>query len=146
MSNRSIPSSTVIPELAVADVSAAVDWLSRAFGFKLRVRVGGHRAQMTVGDGAIVIRDVDPGEISKVDRVMIRVEDVNLHSEQAKRAGARVVNPPADHPSSPAASGSSRKVSRTSRRRSGADRGVDPRSTPLRFRAVGISTALALHR
>ncbi len=51
--NRSIPPSSVIPELAYDDVDAAADWLSEAFGFRVRLRIGNHRVQMRFGDGAI---------------------------------------------------------------------------------------------
>ena len=55
MNNRSIPPSTVIPELAYADVREAAAWLCQAFGFVERLRIGDHRAQLTFGDGAIVV-------------------------------------------------------------------------------------------
>jgi len=95
LTNRSIPSCTVIPELAYPDVGAAVDWLCGAFGFTLRVRIGNHRAQLNAGDGALVIRD---GAGIGGDRVMIRVDDANAHCENAERAGARIAARPADHP------------------------------------------------
>ena len=45
--NRSIPQATVVPVLIYPDVRAAVDWLSTAFGFVERVRIGeDHRAQL----------------------------------------------------------------------------------------------------
>jgi uncharacterized glyoxalase superfamily protein PhnB len=93
-SNRSIPNCTVIPELSYPDVGAAVDWLCAEFGFTLRIRIGNHRAQLNVGDGAVVVREGEPGQ----DRVMIRVADVDAHCERAERGGARIVNRPADYP------------------------------------------------
>ena len=57
--NRSIPQATVVPVLIYPDVRAAVAWLSAAFGFSERVRIGeNHRSQMRVGDGAVIIGDV----------------------------------------------------------------------------------------
>src|SRR5271166_3374028 len=58
--NRSIPPATVIPVLVYPDVRAAVDWLSAAFGFAERVRIGeSHRAQMSIGtDVAMIVADV----------------------------------------------------------------------------------------
>ena len=50
--NRSIPCSTVIPELGYADVGEAAAWLCGAFGFTIRLRIANHRAQLNVGDGA----------------------------------------------------------------------------------------------
>jgi uncharacterized glyoxalase superfamily protein PhnB len=50
LTNRSVPAATVIPVLVYPDVRAAVDWLTAAFGFVERVRVGeAHRSQMRVG-------------------------------------------------------------------------------------------------
>ena len=57
--NRSIPASGVVPVLIYPDVRAAVAWLSEAFGFSERVRIGeDHRSQMRAGDGAVIIGDV----------------------------------------------------------------------------------------
>ena len=40
LTNRSLPTATVIPVLVYPDVRAAVVWLSEAFGFVERVRIG----------------------------------------------------------------------------------------------------------
>ncbi len=93
LTNRSIPDCPVIPELAYPDVAAAVDWLCKAFGFTLRVRIGNHRAQLNAGDGALVVREGKGGG----DRVMIRVDDADAHCARAEGAGARIVQRPADH-------------------------------------------------
>ena len=95
MTNRSIPNCTVIPELGYPDVAAAVEWLCEAFGFTVRVRIGNHRAQLNVGDGALVVRE---GTVAaNGDRVMIRVDDADRHCERAERSGARIVQRPTDH-------------------------------------------------
>src|ERR1700719_236898 len=81
--NRSIPSATVIPVLIYPDVRAAVDWLGKAFGFVERVQIGeDHRAQLSFGDGAIIVGDVRhdrrpprPNEVTH--SVMVRVDDVD---------------------------------------------------------------------
>ncbi len=57
LANRSMPRSTVIPELAYPDVGEAVDWLCDVFGFTVRVRMGNHRAQLNVGEGAVVLTE-----------------------------------------------------------------------------------------
>jgi hypothetical protein len=57
--NRCIPAATVIPVLIYPDVREAVAWLSAAFGFAERVRIGeNHRAQFRFGDGAVIVGDV----------------------------------------------------------------------------------------
>src|ERR1700732_5341435 len=99
LSNRSIPECTVIPELAYPDIGKAFDWLCDAFGFTLRIRIANHRAQLNVGDGAVVLIELAEG--SRVDAghsVMVRVESVDRHCEHATQHGARVLRPPADYP------------------------------------------------
>lgn len=112
--NRSIPRCTVIPELGYPDIGEAIDWLCDTFGFTLRLRIADHRAQLNVGDGAVVLIEQpadeggESGDSSNgaepryrgglVHSVMIRVEDVDAHHERASQRGARILRPPADHP------------------------------------------------
>ena len=96
--NRSIPSSTVIPELAYADVGEASDWLCAAFGFTVRLRIAGHRIQLNVGDGAVVATELAAPAVDRAHSVMVRVEDVDRHHARAVGHGARIVRAPADHP------------------------------------------------
>ena len=99
LANRSIPRCTVIPELAYPDVEAAAVWLCKAFGFTLRIGMGDHRAQLNVGDGAIVLTKYE-GALPQRDvthSMLVRVEDVDRHSERASQYGARIVRPPTDH-------------------------------------------------
>jgi len=42
-SNRSIPSSTIMPVLGYPDVRQAAAWLCRTFGFTERLRIADHR-------------------------------------------------------------------------------------------------------
>jgi len=101
-SNRSIPSSTVIPVLTYPDVRAAVAWLEAAFGFAERVRIGeDHRAQLSFGDGAVIVGDVHneqlpprPGEVTH--EVMVRVDDARGHCQRARGHGARILMEPTD--------------------------------------------------
>ena len=102
--NRSVPEATVIPVLIYPDVRAAVDWLSGAFGFVERLRIGeDHRSQLSVGDGAVIIGDVRgerrpprPGEVTH--SVMVRVEDARGHFERSRAYGAQIVAEPTDFP------------------------------------------------
>ncbi len=102
--NRSIPSAPVVPVLIYPDVRAAVSWLTDAFGFSERVRIGeDHRSQMRVGNGAVIIGDVRdqrraprPGEVTH--SVMVRVGDAAAHCERARRHGARILTEPTDFP------------------------------------------------
>jgi uncharacterized glyoxalase superfamily protein PhnB len=102
--NRSIPSATVIPVLSYPDVREAVAWLTAAFGFVERVRIGeDHRAQMSVGDGAVIVADTggnrrgpDPGVITH--SVTVRVDDVRARCDRAVSQGAAVVMEPTEFP------------------------------------------------
>jgi uncharacterized glyoxalase superfamily protein PhnB len=96
--NRSIPRCTVIPELPYPDVGEAIEWLCKAFGFTLRIRIGNHRAQLNVGDGAVVVMEPRPETPPCSSSVMIRVEELDKHYEWACRHGAKVVREPANYP------------------------------------------------
>src|ERR1700719_4715743 len=102
-SSRSVPSATVIPVLTVADVREAVVWLSEAFGFSERLRIGaGHRSQLEVpGSGAVILAEVrpdtrvpTPGEAAH--SVLVRVSDARAHCERSRAAGARILLEPTD--------------------------------------------------
>lgn len=93
-----MPHATVIPELAYVDVAKACDWLCAVFGFTLRWRVGGHRAQLNVGAGAIVVREGGPAAGDAAHSLMVRVEDAQRHHDRAREQGARIVSAPADFP------------------------------------------------
>ena len=100
LSNRSIPQCTVIPELDYANIGEAIDWLCDVFGFTLRLRIGDHRAQLNVGDGAIVLttRRAAPGSPAPSQSVLVRVEDANRHHARATERGALVFGAPTDYP------------------------------------------------
>jgi uncharacterized glyoxalase superfamily protein PhnB len=100
--NRSIPAATVVPVLIYPDVRDAVAWLSEAFGFVERVRIGeGHRSQLSFGEGAVIVADVRnerrpprPSEVTH--QVLVRVDDANAHCERARAHGARILMEPTD--------------------------------------------------
>ena len=100
--NRSIPAAVVIPVLIYPDVQEAVAWLSAAFGFVERLRIGdNHRSQLSVGDGAVIVADVRgdrrpprPGEVTHT--VLVRVEDADEHCARAREHEARILMEPTD--------------------------------------------------
>ena len=101
--NRSIPTATVIPVLVYPDVRAAVAWLTEAFGFVERVRIGDdHRSQMRIGsDGAVIVADVrgeqQPPQAGLTTHVLkVRVPDVDAAFERARSHGARVLEEPTE--------------------------------------------------
>jgi uncharacterized glyoxalase superfamily protein PhnB len=100
--NRSIPPPTVVPVLSYPDVRAAVTWLTAAFCFVERTRIGeSHRAQMSIGaDGGLIVAE-QRGEKQAADEspahlIRVRVEDVSAQFERARAHGARVLEPPTD--------------------------------------------------
>lgn len=98
-----MPDCTIIPVLGYKDINAAIDWLCQTFGFKERWRVGTHRAQLTLEEGAIAISAL-PEEIEdhlpkpQTQSLMVRIADVHHHHEHAAKLGARIILPPADFP------------------------------------------------
>jgi uncharacterized glyoxalase superfamily protein PhnB len=100
--NRSIPPATVIPVLSYPDVRAAVEWLTVSFGFAERVRIGeDHRAQMSVGDAAVIIADTGEGRRAadpavKSCSVTVRVADVRAQRDQVVLQGGTILMEPTD--------------------------------------------------
>ncbi len=98
MQNRSAPPCAVIPVVAYPDVVAAVAWLEAAFGFRVRLRIGGHRTQMWFASSCLIVGET--GEDNKwatKSSVMLRVPDVDALCAQAQKHGAVVVHPPQKH-------------------------------------------------
>jgi uncharacterized glyoxalase superfamily protein PhnB len=78
-----------------------VAWLCGAFGFAERLRIGNHRAQLTLGAGAVVATQRDASAHNGADAshsVLVRVDDVDAHCARAEAAGARIVQRPTTHP------------------------------------------------
>jgi uncharacterized glyoxalase superfamily protein PhnB len=105
--NRSIPQCTVIPELAYPDLGEAVDWFCDAFGFTLRLRIANHRAQLNVGDGAVVLTEqrgrgqdslgavsFPPSRDDPSHSELVRALDVERHYQRATQRGVQIKRPP----------------------------------------------------
>ena len=95
-SNRSVPPCPVIPVLQYPDPGVAAEWLSRAFGFTVRLRIANHRIQMRAGEGCFTIAESEiPPNNSII--VQVRIEDAYSHCERSRQAGAKILTPPTDH-------------------------------------------------
>ena len=101
--NRSIPAAAAVPVLTVIDVRAAVAWLTEAFGFAERLRIGeGHRSQLDIADGgAVILAEVRPETREPTPReashsVLVRVSDARAHFVRSRDAGARILMEPTD--------------------------------------------------
>ena len=117
VANRSAAPGPVVPTLVYADVGKAINWLCDAFGFTERFRYGPAGrpagAQLAVGRGSVFLTSPRKGQSPEwADRAELRpprpnevthslgvhVDDVDRHYEQAKRRGARILNPPETYP------------------------------------------------
>src|SRR5690349_9580631 len=113
-------SPSVIPMLAYEDGVAALEWLARAFGFQERARMlspDGRLAhgEVQAGDGIIMLATPTPDYQGPkrhrqacaaarawsavpwvIDGVLVYVDDLDAHYEQAKGAGAVILSEPED--------------------------------------------------
>jgi uncharacterized glyoxalase superfamily protein PhnB len=99
---------TVTPYLLYEDATAALEWLSKAFGFREVNRIelddgSVNHAELDVGDGGIVYLGHPPGDgyrnpkkVGQTALVYVVVADADSHCRHAKEAGARVLEEPAD--------------------------------------------------
>jgi uncharacterized glyoxalase superfamily protein PhnB len=100
--NRSAPPVSVTPVLTYPDVTEAVAWLVRVFGFDERIRIGNHRSQLSFGDGAVIVAD-DSGDrrspsadVGVTHSVMLRVDDIDKHHAEVTAAGVTTLSEPED--------------------------------------------------
>ena len=94
----------IAPYLLYEDGAAAIDFLTRAFGFEEHCGWGGRRshAELRLGDDSVMLGY--PGPDYKSPRnadhatalVHVYVDDVDAHCERAKAAGAEIVQEPVD--------------------------------------------------
>ena len=94
------------------DPRAAIDWLCRAFGFEVRLKVEGddgviHHSELCFGEALVMVSGTggkDPGPaLYRSPRAMgghitqacaLFVDDVDLHHQRAVAAGAKVARDP----------------------------------------------------
>ena len=101
---------TVTPYLLYEDAGAALEWLSKAFGFREQERTESPdrkvaHAEMEVGGGATVFLGGPGGDYrgpkalgTRTALVYLYVDDVDAHCARAREAGAEIVEEPADQP------------------------------------------------
>jgi PhnB protein len=97
---------TITPYLLYEDVDSALEFLSKAFGFKEVLRYTGeegyvNHAEMRIGDGKIYLGDPgeqyrNPKKVGATVGVYVLVDDVDGHFERAKAAGAEISEEPTD--------------------------------------------------
>lgn len=99
----------VVPMLGYVDAPAAIDFLRRAFGFEVTMRIDGEdgtvgHAELALGDAAVMLGSVwreggfsTPSELGGVHgQVWCEVDDIDAHYERARSAGAVVIGEPHD--------------------------------------------------
>jgi len=99
--NRSVPVDTVLPHVVYQDVGAAIQWLTRVFGFTEHYRYGEPTsgAQMFASRACVMVRN-SLGEASPTQlgfgtqSLTIFVDDVDAHYLRAKAGGATIVEEP----------------------------------------------------
>lgn len=89
----------IFPTMRFTDADAALQWLSRAFGFKEQAAHRDedgtiHHAEMSLGNGMIMFGQGDPAS----GAVYVAVEDADAHYARAKAAGAEIVREIEDTP------------------------------------------------
>ncbi|HVV84211.1 MAG TPA: VOC family protein [Kofleriaceae bacterium] len=107
------------PRLSVAvfyqDANAAIEWLCKAFGFEVRLKVDGdggvvEHSELTYGDALVMVGDqrrqtekgrgmISPRSIDGrvTASLMLYVDDVAAHCERARAAGAVITDEPSVH-------------------------------------------------
>jgi uncharacterized glyoxalase superfamily protein PhnB len=99
------------------DAAAAIDWLCRAFGFTLRLKVEGdggriEHSELEYGEAVVMVsQEEKPGDAARfgchhrsplvvganTQNLMLYVDDVDAHCAQARAMGARITSEPALH-------------------------------------------------
>jgi len=99
----------IVPMLDYADAPAAIDFLCRAFGFTVTMRMDGEdgsvgHAELALDGGAVALATVwreggfsTPHDLGGVhSQLWCEVDDIDAHYTEAVAAGAVVVGEPAD--------------------------------------------------
>jgi uncharacterized glyoxalase superfamily protein PhnB len=96
------------------DAAAAIDFLCRAFGFEVRLKVDGEGerieySELVLGDGLVSVSTLTPDKEGRArspgrsprsvggvntQMLCIFVDDVEAHCDRARKAGAKIVDEP----------------------------------------------------
>jgi uncharacterized glyoxalase superfamily protein PhnB len=99
------------------DAGAAIDWLCKAFGFTLRLKVEGDdgrivHSEIEYGEALVMVsQEEKPGDAERfgvhnrspltvganTQSLMLYVDDVDAHCAQARAHGARITSEPSVH-------------------------------------------------
>jgi uncharacterized glyoxalase superfamily protein PhnB len=103
----------IAPAAFYVDAPRAIDWLCKAFGFEVRLKIEGDdgsivHSELVFGDGLIMVgqskadprpdRDFckSPRELggANTQSMMLYVDDAEAHCKRAREAGAKIVAEP----------------------------------------------------
>lgn len=103
----------ISPAIFYDEAGPAIDWLCRAFGFQVRLKVEGdggriEHSELTFGDGLVMVGTAGgPRKAStasprtlggkNTQSLMLFVDDVDAHCATARAAGATITMEPAVH-------------------------------------------------
>ena len=110
-------SPTITPALRYADAPAAIEFLCEAFGFERHAVYADpenpkiiHHAQLTLGNGMVMLSSAVPGEAQERYRlrtpaeaggitacICVVIDDPDAHHAHAVARGAEIVTPPHDN-------------------------------------------------
>jgi uncharacterized glyoxalase superfamily protein PhnB len=98
ISNRSVPTDTLLPHFVYPDVAEAAGWLTKAFGFTEHYRYGEPSgAQMHLGDAWVMLKRARPGNATPAQlgygtqSLTVFLEDMDAHFQRAKSAGVQIL-------------------------------------------------------
>jgi uncharacterized glyoxalase superfamily protein PhnB len=100
IANRSVPTDTLIPHVFYQDLTAAIAWLTRVFGFTEHFRYGEPSgAQMHLGNAYVMVATSrggsSPAQIGHGTQYLtIFIEDVEAHYAHTKSEGAKIIEEP----------------------------------------------------
>lgn len=95
------------------DAAKAIDFLCRAFGFEVRLKIEGdggriEHSELVYGEGLIMVSSEKPEKFPKhrapahagganTQNMMVYVDDVEAHCKRAREAGAKIISEPTTH-------------------------------------------------
>ena len=99
MTNRSVPTDSVLPHVTYQNLAEALAWLTKTFGFSEHYRYGEplSGAQLFLGTAYIQLHSLRPGNASPAQighwtqSLTVFVENVAAHYEKTRSAGAKIV-------------------------------------------------------
>jgi uncharacterized glyoxalase superfamily protein PhnB len=99
---------TITPYLLYEDGDAAIEFLTRAFGFREIERstggAGGMHVELEAPDGGRIYLGQppsgfdNPAKVGRTSLLYVLVTNLDAHFARAKEAGAEIVEEPADQP------------------------------------------------